>query len=732
MPRFVEVLIDSIPLADPKPYTYRVPPELEDEVALGSAVAVPFGGRRKVGGFVVACHDQEPQAPLSQAPLKEILGVLGDMAVPPALYDLFDWVAETSMASFAQVWTTAVPRGSLARKSQAKTQWMVRLVARPEGLTKRQQQVLAVLEEAGGLLSLSEFAKRAGTSAGVIRALAGRQAVTLERDRIWRAPVLPEAQHAVPFALNAAQRTAVEAIARGKPGDAFLLYGVTGSGKTEVYLQAIAKTLSEGKSAIMLVPEIALTPQTVARFRGRFGDRLALMHSTLGDGERFDEWERLRDGSACVAIGARSAVFAPLAHLGLVILDEEHEGSYKQDSAPRYHAREVALARARFEGAKVILGSATPSVETYHRASTGEITRLDLPGRVSGRALPPVELVDMREELQSGNRKIFSRALQDALREHLDRGEQTILLMNRRGYASFVLCRDCGGAVRCPSCSVSLTYHRDHERLRCHLCDFSTPYPKRCQACGSPRIKHFGAGTQQVAEAAAELLPEARILRLDRDTTTRKDSHRRILEAFARGEANVLIGTQMVAKGLDLPRVTLVGVVAADVALNLPDFRAAERTFQLITQVAGRAGRAELPGRVIVQTYAPDHPSLIFARTHDYTGFYAREVADREALRYPPFQRLVNVVFSAETPQAAWAAAETAAGTLRENLALTVLGPAEPAISQLRGRYRVQVLLKCPDPSEARASLRAALQPGSFSRGAGLRVAVDVDPGSLL
>jgi primosomal protein N' (replication factor Y) len=727
MPRFVEVLIDSIPLADPKPFTYRVPPEFEDAVATGTAVAVPFGGRRQVAGFVVACHDQEPETPL-----KPILGVLGDMAVPPALYDLFDWVAETTMSSFAQVWTTAVPRGTLARKAQPKTQWSVRAAARPEGLTARQGQVLDVLQAEGGSLTLADLLRRAGTTHGVVRALAAHGAVTLAQERIWRAPPLPDAQQVTPFALNDAQHAAVAAIAAGKPGDAFLLYGVTGSGKTEVYLQAIARTLAEGKSAIMLVPEIALTPQTVARFRGRFGDRLALMHSTLSDGERFDEWQRLRDGEACVAVGARSAVFAPLPNLGLIILDEEHEGSYKQETAPRYHARAVALRRAELEGAKVILGSATPSVETFYRANEGTITRLDLPRRVSGRPMPPVELVDMREELKSGNRKIFSRSLLAALEEHLARGEQVILLMNRRGYASFVLCRSCGETVTCPSCSVSLTYHKDHELLRCHTCNFAAANPERCPACKSPFIKYFGAGTQQVAEAAGQLLPEARILRLDRDTTTRKDSHRRILEAFAKGDANVLIGTQMVAKGLDLPRVSLVGVVAADVALNLPDFRAAERTFQLVTQVAGRAGRGDLPGKVIVQTYAPEHPSLLFARTHDYDGFYAQEVADREVLRYPPFQRLVNVVFSAETQPPAWAAAETAAGILRETEGLTVLGPAESAISVIRGRYRVQVLLKAPDPDVARGAIREALRPGRIPRAAGLRVAVDVDPVSLL
>lgn len=727
MPRFVEVLIDSIPLAEPKPYTYRVPPEWEDAVAPGTAVAVPFGARRRVGGFVVRCHDDEPDTPL-----KDVLGLLGDMAVPPALYELFGWVAETTMSSFAQVWTTAVPRGTLARRTQAKQQGMARAIAHPQGLTTRQAQVLSVLEQADKPLPVRIWLQEARTTMATAQALARRGAVELFQERVWRSPPLPDGQHAVPFELSPEQREAVEAIAAGQPGDTFLLYGVTGSGKTEVYLQAIARTLAEGKSAIMLVPEIALTPQTVARFRGRFGDRLALMHSTLSDGERFDEWQRLRDGEAWVAVGARSAVFAPLSNLGLIVLDEEHEASYKQESAPRYHARAVARQRARIEGAKVILGSATPGIETFYQASRQDIMRLDLPRRIADRPLPPVELVDMREELRAGNRKIFARSLLAALHEHLDRGEQAILLMNRRGYASFVLCRSCGESVSCPGCSVSLTYHKDHELLRCHMCNFAAVNPRRCPGCGSPYIRYFGAGTQQVAEAASELLPGARILRLDRDTTTRKDSHRMILEAFGRGEANVLIGTQMVAKGLDLPRVSLVGVVAADVALNLPDFRAAERTFQLITQVAGRAGRGDLPGRVIVQTYAPEHPSLVHARQHDYEGFYAREVADREALRYPPYHGLVNVVFSAESQTHAVGAAEAAAAILRGAEGLTVLGPAESAIAQIRGRYRVQVLLKAADLDLARSALREALRPGRLARPAGLRILVDVDPVSML
>ncbi|HEY9856527.1 MAG TPA: primosomal protein N', partial [Stenomitos sp.] len=520
------------------------------------------------------------------------------------------------------------------------------------------------------------------------------------------------------------------AIAQADPGEVFLLLGVTGSGKTEVYLQAIASTLARGEQALVLVPEIALTPQTVARFRARFGDQIAVLHSALGDGERYDEWQRLRSGEARVGIGARSAIFAPVARLGLVIIDEEHESSYKQDVAPRYHARTVALQRAAFEGARVVLGSATPSVETYHRAQEGEYKLLTLSRRIHDRALPPVEVVDMRTELEAGHRSIFSRKLGEELKACLERGEQAILLINRRGYATFVLCRSCGEPVRCPNCSVSLTYHRAGEALRCHYCDYREEPPKCCPSCRSPYIKHFGAGTQQVLEAATELLPEARILRLDKDTTTRKGSHQQILDTFAKGEADVLIGTQMVAKGLDLPRVSLVGIMAADSSLNLPDFRAGERTFQLLTQVAGRAGRGELPGRVVLQTYAPDHASVRFAQAHDFESFFTFEIREREDLRYPPFQHLINVVVSAEVQEAAWKVASILATRLDAFPEVLALGPAEAVLAQLRGRYRVQVLIKAGDLNQARRALREAVR--QTERPQGVRMAIDVEPASLL
>src|SRR5690606_7068872 len=392
-----------------------------------------------------------------------------------------------------------------------------------------------------------------------------------------------------------------------------LLHGVTGSGKTEVYLQAIDETLKQGRQAIVLVPEISLTPQMVARFKGRFGPRVAVLHSGLSGGERFDEWRKIRSGEVQVAIGARSAIFAPFSNLGLIVIDEEHESSYKQEEQPKYHAREVAFRRGMAHRAVVVLGTATPAVETIYRAGRGELERVVLSRRVQGRPLPRVDVVDMREELREGNRSIFSRMLQEALEQCVSRGEQAVLFLNRRGFSTFVLCRSCGKVMECPHCDISLTFHRTNRTLRCHYCGYAEPVPETCPACGSSHIRYFGTGTQRVEEEIARLFPGMRVIRMDVDTTNRKGAHEELLGRFGAGEADVLLGTQMIAKGLDFPRVTLVGVIAADIMLHLPDFRAAERTFQLLTQVSGRAGRHDLSGRVVIQTYSPKHYSIDLA-----------------------------------------------------------------------------------------------------------------------
>ncbi|MCL6449823.1 MAG: primosomal protein N' [Acetobacteraceae bacterium] len=607
-----------------------------------------------------------------------------------------------------------------------------------------QARVLRALVEVGtkgGLpASAGEAARAAGVSAGAARQalerLIDRGLVRAGWREVERTPLRgPEGEAGRPaFGLTPEQGTAVDEVvasmSRSDPG-AFLLFGVTGSGKTEVYLRAMEAALDAGRTALFLVPEISLTPQVVEALQRRFGGRISLLHSGLSAGERYDQWRRASRGEARVVAGARSAVFAPLKDLGLIVVDEEHENTYKQEDSPRYHAREVALERGRLEGAPVVLGSATPSLESYHAAQAGALRLLRLPGRIDGRPLPPVTLVDLREELKAGNRGIFSRALLERARASLGRGEQVILFLNRRGHSTFVLCRECGWVMRCPQCDVSLVLHSPG-RLRCHYCDYDRPAPDLCPRCRGSRIRWFGVGTQRVEEEWKRLFPGVGVLRLDVDTTRRKGSHEAIWRAFSRGQAQVLVGTQMVAKGFDLPRVTLVGVVTADTALNLPDFRAAERTFQLMTQVAGRTGRGPLGGEVVIQSYSPEHYSLQAAQKQDYESFYSKEIEVRRELRYPPYSVLALAQFSGESEAAV---ADAAGRFAREVKAVSggteVLGPAPAPLSRLKGRFRWQVLLKGRDPGSLVEVARVALSATSLIAPA-VKAALDVDPVSLL
>ncbi len=617
---------------------------------------------------------------------------------------------------------------------------------------QKHRAVLEALRGAAGRVWVGGIYAQTGADLSILRALADRGLISLHAEEYDR-PVVsgPEA----PPPLTPDQEAVWSQVERGLKGQALphgpfvaLLHGVTGSGKTEIYLRALAAVLAAGRRGIVLVPEISLTAQTVRRFEARFPGRVAVLHSQLSLGQRYAVWDRVRRGQADVVIGPRSALFAPLSRLGLVVLDEAHDSSYKQDEPiplPAYHAREVALTLGRLTGAAVLLGSATPDLESYYRAGQGEYRLLELPYRVGAPAasskgqgadrlpapclrqpLPPVRVVDMRQELRAGNRSIFSRALQEALHKTLEAGEQAILFLNRRGAATFVLCRDCGYVARCPRCDLPFTYHHlDREGLVCHHCNRRQPVPTRCAACGGRRIRYFGLGTERVEEMVRQLYPAARLLRWDRDTATGLD-HERFLQAFVEHRADVLVGTQMIAKGLDLPLVTLVGVISADTALHLPDFRAAERTFQLLTQVAGRAGRGRRGGQVIIQTYNPEHYAIRAAAGHDYAGFYRQELAYRRRLGYPPFSRLVALRFSDPNPVRCRAEAERlgrwlAAEGDRLGLPATLIGPAPCFFSCVEGRFRWQIVLCAPDP---RPLLRDVALPHGWQ--------VDVDPVNLL
>lgn len=631
----------------------------------------------------------------------------------------------------------------------------------------RQKQVLEYLRERGSSsgypvqVALSELADAAQCPTAAIRSLVKRGVVRLEEREIRRNPLAgraftPAVGPEFTFDQEAAWREIDLALQRTE-STVFLLHGVTGSGKTELYLRALEQVLTAGGQGIVLVPEISLTPQTVRRFAARFGQRLAVLHSRLSVGERYDEWRRIRSGEADVVIGPRSALFAPLPRLKLVVVDEEHEWTYKQQEMPCYHARDVAIKLGELTGAVVLLGSATPDVTSYYRAERGEFKLLRLPRRVVGHEatalaagtrsivggaddrqngspaapretdLPPVEVVDLRAELRAGNRSPFSRSLQRAMGEALSAHQQVILFLNRRGTSSFVLCRDCGNVLHCPRCTAVLTHHAETGQLLCHHCNLASPVPSRCPRCGSERMRYFGIGTEKVAQLVRELYPQARILRWDRDATGGKDAHEEILDQFVAHQADVLIGTQMIAKGLDLPLVTLVGVVTADTALHLPDFRAGERTFQLLTQVAGRAGRSSLGGRVIVQTYAPDNYAIRAASRHDYETFWREELEFRRQQRYPPFSKLVRLLFTHVNVKKCAAETERLANQLRDRITrqgipdLDVIGPAPCFIERIRGRYRWQLVLRGASPA-------SVLESRDFPQG----WQVDVDPVSLL
>ena len=616
------------------------------------------------------------------------------------------------------------------------------------GRARRQAEAYQTLAAAGGTVELAHLTGQAGFSRSVIKELERKglvvvEAREVERDPFAGVPVTTEPaleptpdQHEIIGALASAFDAG--------PTQPFLLHGVTGSGKTLVYIEILEYVLARGRGAIVLVPEISLTPQTVARFRARFGDQVAVLHSALSEGERFDAWKQLRSGRRRIAVGARSALFAPVSDLGVIVVDEEHDGSYKQSESPRYQARDMAVLRCAQEGALCVLGSATPSLESWHNVERAKFRLVSLPDRVGGGSLPPVRVVDLREARKTSQEKTGARSeagvvltppLVDLMRDRLDRGEQTILLLNRRGYSSFVQCRECGDVEICPACSISLTYHRGRSRLVCHHCRHEQPAPKRCPRCGSTDLSFRGLGTEQVERVVAETFPEARLARMDVDTTSGKWSHHEILGRVERGEVDVLLGTQMIAKGLDFPRVTLVGVVNADVGMHLPDFRATERTFQLLSQVAGRAGRGTLGGDVLIQTALPEHYAIQAATTHDYVGFATRELRERQNPPYPPLVRLVNVVVSSPNPEDAAGNAEAAARWLRTlpvcRGSVEVIGPAPSPIERLHTRWRWHFLLRSGSVKDLGAVAKR-LQSDFRPRGADVRVAIDRDPNALL
>ncbi|MEW5921796.1 MAG: primosomal protein N' [Bacillota bacterium] len=702
---YTGVILDMVSDAVDKSYQYAVPPHLQEKIQLGCRVLVPFRSR-KVYAFVISL---EREKKVLQP--REILDVPDPTPIlTPEFIELSAWLAVYFYNRRIETIRLCLPpAGERVRAlteeyvlPQLSTDMLLEQSTCLKKRALRQSLLLEHLARAGGEgLPWSELRRKSGATKKSLRALEERGLVRLgdiQRERIPRS--VPPQDGGEELLFTPEQSAVWEEINRGLgvKSRPFLLHGITGSGKTEIYYRAAAAVLERGRTALILVPEIALTPQMIAGFRGRFAGRFALLHSSLSMGERYDQWWRVKRREARVVLGARSAVFAPLENIGLIVLDEEHEHTYRQDDGPRYHARDVARRRAAYHGALLLLGSATPSLESYRQVAEGQVRLLELKKRVGGRPLPSVQVVNMRHEFHRGNRGIFSRALLRAMDETLSRDEQLILFLNRRGYAGFLLCRNCGYVMQCPSCSVSLTYHAEPEHLQCHFCGYRTIPSGSCPRCRSIYLRNFGLGTQRLEQAVRRIFPETVILRMDSDATVRKDAHRKMWETFKKKEASILIGTQMIAKGLDFPNVTLVGVVAADITLNLPDFRAGERTFQLLTQVAGRAGRGDKKGNVIIQTYNPEHYSIRTAASHNYHNFVREELKRREPLLYPPFGQLLLFTCSAPCAEKAKKGAVELRSRLEKEITLTgpeeLLGPAPAPLQKIRDLYRFQILFK--------------------------------------
>jgi primosomal protein N' (replication factor Y) len=744
----------TLEMALRKEFDYSIPPALAEQIEVGSRVQVPFGPR-KVLGCVTGLAEES-----AHGSLKPILKVIGAQTlVTPKVLKLARWIGEYYCCAPEVALKSVLPEA--VRQEQAGWREMLYVHALPfQGelpkLSKRQKEIWHIIEERREL-PLKELLELVETTASTIRRLEDKGLVRIspqisERDPYAREHILPTQ----PLPLNRAQAKALEAVLEAMqprqrsgspvtnektPGIVprpFLLHGVTGSGKTEVYLQAIAHALKEGKGAIVLVPEISLTPQTVERFKARFSSGsastlVAVLHSHLSTGERHDEWHKIRQGRARIVIGARSAIFAPVDPLGLIIVDEEHENSYKQEEAPRYHARDVAIMRGQMEGATVLLGSATPSMESFYNCKKGKYTLLELPERADDKKMPFVRVVDMRQTLRKGKViPIFSPQLNDAIAHRLERGEQTILFLNRRGYSTSLQCSLCGYVAGCPNCSISLTYHRQDQKLACHICAHTESVPSACPnpKCRNREIRYAGLGTQKVEETLAKLFPEARIKRMDSDALKRKDDFRRILADFRAGRIDVLVGTQMIAKGLHFPKVTLVGIIYADLALHQPEFRAGERTFQLLTQVAGRAGRGDVEGEVYVQAFTPFHPAIQFARRHDFVGFFEQELEFREQLRYPPFSRIALLTLRGRNEEKVKFFAEHLKREVDKIIGdvkdVMIAGPAPAPLLRAESYYRYQIMLRAPRMTLL--SQRLAQLTQSLTLDDDIILAVDIDP----
>ena len=707
---YADIIVDISHEKLDRPFQYHVPSGMESVLEEGMCVRIPFGqGNRLIQGYVIELTEQCKYDPQK---MKEIHSIVqGSAGVEARMVKLAAWIRKNYGSTMIQALKTVLPAKKTVKKLEHRT--IERIVdremliaalgeAKRKKQTARERLLLQLLENER--IPYEWVTGKLGVSGASVNGLVQAGLVRVVTDSAYRNPVKLKEQSAEKKQLSEKQQQIVDEVLRdfeeGRK-ETYLIHGITGSGKTEVYMELAAQMVSRGRQAIVLIPEIALTYQTLLRFYRRFGDRVSVMNSTLSAGEKYDQCERAKKGEIDVIIGPRSALFTPFPNIGIIIIDEEHESSYKSESTPKYHARETAKEVARMHGASLVLGSATPSLEAYYRANEGEYKLFTLTERLTGGTLPKVYTVDLRQELKEGNRSIFGRKLQELLADRLERGEQSMLFLNRRGYAGFISCRACGHVMKCPHCDVSLSEHRDG-RLVCHYCGYARPKVNTCPTCGSRYILGFKAGTQQIEDKLKEMYPQARVLRMDADTTKTKDSYEKILSSFSNGEADILIGTQMIVKGHDFPNVTLVGILAADLSLSIGDYRAGERTFQLLTQAAGRAGRGTRAGEVVIQTYQPEHYAVVHAANQDYEGFYQEEILYREMLGYPPVSHMLAVQIFAEEEkrgmELAAYLAKIASGYIDDretpDKRMMVLGPAPASIGRINDIFRFVFYIK--------------------------------------
>lgn len=737
----------ALPVPIRRTFTYRLPEKMRGRVRHGSRLTVPFGNR-VLTGFAVELFDELPaDSTVEDTAVKDAVDLIDEEPlITEEILELTRWAADYYMASWGEMLKASLPAGidplkeTLVKPKHRKSVRLLRSPLDADKLSVKQFDAVEMLQRQHGEMLFTELQEAADIGGSTINTLAKRGIVQIRIVEVLRDPMpdarLPAIEN---FELSPEQTAALAQIENSirKAGyQTFLLHGVTGSGKTEIYIRAMKTALAHDRSAMMLVPEIALTPLFSRQLRGVFGQEVAILHSNLSPGERFDEWRRIRRGDARVVIGTRSAVFAPLENIGVLIVDEEHDSSYRQHESPFYHARDAAVMRANLAGATVVLGSATPAMESFHNARSGKYEYLELPYRIGGRPMANAELIDMREVFKKAGKDVaFSPRMIEAIEQTHAKGEQSIILLNRRGFSQFVLCRSCGETLKCKNCDITLTYHRRERHLICHYCNYRVGVPDICPFCKSEYLYFVGEGTEQLEDILRKRFPGLRIARIDRDTMSKRRDLEKILLAFSRREIDMLVGTQMLAKGHDFPNVTLVGVVSVDLGLGLPDLRSAERTFQLLTQVAGRAGRGASPGQVLIQTYYPEHYAVRHAKQQDYSGFYAEEVRYRERLGYPPFVALASILVHHKDQGRVTKIAKilkTSLDHVNLDRSVRITGPAPASLSRLKGEHRVQILLRSPNRKRLRETLDLALETAEL-RPADLRsVNIEIDPISML